>query len=97
MDKNKTKIKQFDGSLFPSADVLNRLAISENGFIFDPASGNSFTVNQTGLLIIDLLKKEPDHKKALASIQHQFNVSSTTLERDVLEFARTLREWLGIP
>ena len=97
MDENKTNNKQSDWSLFPSADVLNRLAISENGFIFDPASGNSFTVNQTGLLIIDLLKKEPDHKTALASIQHQFDVPSTTLERDVLEFARTLREWLGIP
>ena len=97
MKKHKTNNKQLDWSLFPSADVLNRLAISENGFIFDPASGNSFTVNPTGLLIIDLLKKEPDHKKALASIQHEFEVSSTTLERDVLEFARTLREWLGVP
>jgi len=97
MNKNKSNNKQLDWSLFPSAEVLNRLAISENGFIFDPASGNSFTVNPTGLLIIDLLKKEPDQKKALASIQHEFEVSSTTLERDVLEFARTLREWLGVP
>ena len=39
---------------------LNRLAINDEGFIFDPETGNSFTVNGTGLFIIKLLKEFTD-------------------------------------
>ena len=36
---------------------LERLAINDEGFIFDPETGNSYTVNKTGLFIIKLLKE----------------------------------------
>ena len=36
---------------------LERLAISDEGFIFDPESGNSYTVNGTALFILRLLKE----------------------------------------
>ena len=33
-----------DAELLPPLEVLNRLAVSESGFVFDPASGHNFTV-----------------------------------------------------
>ena len=36
---------------------LQQLAISDDGFIFDPTSGQSFTVSDTGLFILKGLKQ----------------------------------------
>ena len=36
---------------------LNSLAISDNGFIFKPSTGESFTTNELGLIILNLLKE----------------------------------------
>lgn len=95
MKKKQTKKSLIDKNMFPANEILHRLAISDNGFVFDPASGNSFTVNQTGLVIIDLLRKEMEPDKALEMLQQEFDVSINTLERDVLDFARSLLECLG--
>ena len=36
---------------------INRnLAISENGFVFNPTTGDSFSVNEIGALIINEIK-----------------------------------------
>ncbi|MBF0131238.1 MAG: PqqD family protein [Magnetococcales bacterium] len=35
---------------------LGSLAVSRNGFVFDPKSGQSFTVNATGLTTLELLQ-----------------------------------------
>ena len=37
---------------FPKQALFNRLALSGSGFVFDPVTGNSFTVNTTGLSIL---------------------------------------------
>jgi len=93
MSKKQNQNNSLDPSLFPSAETLNRLAISENGFVFDPSSGDSFTVNPTGLIIIELLKKQTDAHETIKQLQQEFDVAENTAKRDLLEFARTLREW----
>ncbi|MBS2011173.1 MAG: PqqD family protein [Cyanobacteria bacterium SZAS TMP-1] len=37
---------------------LRQLAMSDAGFIFDPQTGQSFTVNKTGHLVINMLKDD---------------------------------------
>ncbi len=43
----------------PPVDLvrLSNLAINRNGFVFDPKSGHSFTVNPTGLTTLELLQE----------------------------------------
>ena len=43
--------------LLPSASSIRRLAISESGFVFDPCSGRSFTVNDTGMEVLKALQE----------------------------------------
>jgi hypothetical protein len=45
--------------------IRKNIAISENGFIFNPLTGDSFSVNETGIFIIQKLKKA---KKQLSGI-----------------------------
>ena len=80
---------------FPPLTSLQRLAISESGFVFDPVSGHNFTVNETGLSILRLLQKDNELAPLLEKLASDYEASTRTLERDVLEFAGLLRDYVG--
>lgn len=81
--------------LFPPADMLNRLAVSESGFVFDPSSGHNFTVNETGLVLLRLLLKEQRLDQILETLCNEFDADPRDIERDVIEFVSALRENVG--
>ncbi len=76
---------------FPKQAVLSRLALSESGFVFDPVTGNSFTVNTSGLSILRLLQKSDDWNEVIAALRDEFELEAQVAERDVIEFATSLR------
>lgn len=79
---------------FPKPDVLRRLALSDSGFVFDPLSGASYTVNGTGLALLRLLQQdEPgsDITRMVSRLRDEFEVEAATAEQDILEFAGVLR------
>lgn len=89
MDKNlATHGQSVD---LPKPDVLMRLALSDSGFVFDPVTGNSFTVNGSGLAILRRLQHETDLARIVASLCEEFEVDALAAERDVIEFANLLR------
>jgi hypothetical protein len=77
--------------VFPDPETVGRLALSESGFVFDPVSGRSYSVNATGLAILRLLQKPTGLAEALDALQTQFEGDAATLERDLIEFAGVLR------
>jgi hypothetical protein len=81
--------------LLPPPEVMNRLAVSESGFVFDPASGHNFTVNETGLVLLRLLLKEQRLEQIIETLHHEFDADLREIERDVLEFVSALRENVG--
>ena len=89
MDNNQKQEQSFD---LPKADVLTRLALSDSGFVFDPVTGNSFTVNGSGLAILRRLQLQgSDLAGTVASLCEEFDVEAMAAERDVIEFANLLR------
>jgi hypothetical protein len=84
-----------ENDTFPPLANLQRLAISESGFVFDPVSGHNFTVNETGLMILRLLQKDNQLAKLLDHLANEYNAPRRELERDVLEFAGLLRDYVG--
>jgi len=93
MDK---AIEMGSGSeLLPPSDVLNRLAVSGSGFVFDPSSGHNFTVNETGLVLLRLLLKEQRLDQILETLRDEFDADPRDIERDVIEFISALRENVG--
>ncbi len=75
-------------------DSLKRLAINDSGFVFDPMSGQSFTVNPCGLELLKLMQKQADVTLINHQILREFEVSPEILERDFLEFSEQLRRYL---
>lgn len=76
---------------FPKPELLARLALNESGFVFDPVTGNSYTVNESGLAIMRHLKNSEGLDRIIETLQDKFSVDTQIAERDVIEFAASLR------
>jgi hypothetical protein len=81
-------------SLLPDATTLERLALSQSGFLFDPMSGHSFTLNETGVAVLEALQKNRDLRELRKVLIAEYDVDESTLDRDLLEFLGSLRDQL---
>ena len=89
MDNNQDK--QGQSLELPKPEYLTRLALSDSGFVFDPVSGNSFSVNGSGMAILRRLQQGTDLTRIVTSLCEEFEVDALAAERDVIEFANLLR------
>ena len=78
-----------------SHELFHRLALSESGFVFDPVSGQSFTVNETGIELLRLFQKISDISTIQNALLETYDVQSNELERDINDFISSLSELMG--
>ncbi len=72
-------------------DRLRHLAISEEGFIFDPITGNSFTTNKTGLFILSRIRQGISEEDIVSAMKERFDVEGVELQKDLTDFIEQLR------
>jgi len=72
-------------------DRLKRLALNEEGFAFDPETGQSFVLNQTGLFIIKKLREGLSEEEVIKALTEEFEVDENTARRDFYDFVEQLR------
>jgi len=70
---------------------ISQLDVNEQEFIFNPNTGQSYTTNAQGRLIIQALDKDEPAEAILDQILELFQVSSQEAERDLEEFMDHLR------
>lgn len=70
--------------------IKKNIALSDSGFVFDPATGNSFTTNPIGLEIIQFLKQEKSGKEIQSEIMTAYAIDQETFERDFSDFINVL-------
>jgi len=71
---------------------LADLAISDTGFVFDPFTGTTFTVNSTGLCLLQAFKEGLGRQAAAARLTERFNVADANVPRELDEFVQLLRQ-----
>ena len=76
-------------------DKIKNLAISDTGFLFDPTTGNTYTLNETALLSLNLLKKNLNKEEILKLILDEYEVDKEQAERDLTDLFIQLNE-LGL-
>ncbi|HHI96389.1 MAG TPA: PqqD family protein [Thermodesulfatator atlanticus] len=69
---------------------LKRLAISEEGFVFDPETGNSYTVNETGLLILKKLREGLSPEEIAGIMSEEYGISREEALRDIQDFLEAM-------
>ncbi len=77
-------------------DSYSHLSLSENGFLFNSITGNTYTLNRTGKAILSELKRGADTDRIINHIVERFDVSMETAGKDVTQFLRYLKEVTGI-
>ena len=73
--------------------IKKDIAVSETGFLFDPNTGESFTLNKTGKIIFKLLAEENEPESISKIVQEQYDIDNQTAQRYVDEFIMMLQQF----
>jgi hypothetical protein len=71
--------------------VRKNIAISDEGFLFNPTTGDSFSTNSIGADIVLLMKKDVLLSEVVDTICAKYDVDKTLFERDLEEFTLQLK------
>lgn len=72
--------------------LKTNIATSENGFIFNPATGDSFTSNTIAAEILSYMKLGETEAEIKQKILNTYEVESFQLERDWDDYMLQLKE-----
>jgi hypothetical protein len=70
--------------------IKGNIALSENGFVFNPSTGDSFTLNNTGKEVLELIKEGKSIDQITDSMGEKYDVDKITLERYLSDFVNDL-------
>ena len=73
---------------------LRQLAINESGFVFDPVTGHTFTLNDTALAVVQALKQGEEIEQIVERLGNDFDLEGgEDVARDVEDLLGRLREY----
>ena len=71
---------------------LSHLALSDDGFLFDPTSGHTYTLNSVGTFILKKIIQKYSFDQIVASVTEEYDVSADIFSRDLEQFYHFLSE-----
>jgi hypothetical protein len=74
-------------------DIKKDVAVSDSGFVFNPTTGESYSVNPIGMEIIKLMKEGKSMEEINRVILAHYNVEETTVEKDLHDFMEMLSHY----
>lgn len=78
----------------PGLGIGKDLAISERGFLFDPSTGLTYTLNRTGAFLVQRLRSGAASAGALAdALVADFEVERERAALDVRDFLQQMRDF----
>jgi hypothetical protein len=70
---------------------LSNLAMNDEGFVFDPTTGNSFHASQIALVILKGLKEGRNEDEIARLLAEEYEVSLADAKHDVVDFKQRLK------
>ena len=71
--------------------IMKNIAVSETGFLFNPITGESFSVNPLGVQIIKALQTDKQLEEIKADILDIYDTDEATFEKDFYDFIGMLK------
>lgn len=71
--------------------IKKNIALSDSGFIFNPTTGDSFSLNPIGHEIFQLLQANTPDEKIVSAITEAYMIDKTTVEKDLYDFKNMLK------
>jgi hypothetical protein len=73
--------------------LLKNIALSDTGFVFNPSTGDSFSVNPIGLSILRDLQAGKSESEIKNNLFNQFQIDKETIEKDVYDFLKMIEQF----
>jgi hypothetical protein len=72
---------------------LSRLALNDEGFVFDPQTGDSYQVSETGMILLQDFKEGRHPEEIAIRLTERYEVSLDEAQRDCVDFLARLRQF----
>ena len=73
--------------------LKKNIAISETGFLFDPSTGDSYTLNPMGMEILKMIREGKSQEEITSHITSDYDVVESAFERYFYDFAAMLKHY----
>ena len=73
--------------------IKKNIAISDSGFLFNPSTGDSYSVNPVGMEIIRLLQQDKSKDAVMQAVMSAYICDEATFEKDFYDFSTMLRNY----
>ncbi len=73
--------------------ISEEIKISDNGFVFNPKTGDSFNINSSGLELIRLISQGKDFEIIKTIFLEKYEVDELSFEKDFYEFCSLLKNY----
>jgi hypothetical protein len=73
--------------------LKRNIAVSESGFLFDPTTGESYSLNGQGTDILNLIKEKKSDAEITGIMTETYEVSPDEFEKYYLDFIGMLRQF----
>ena len=73
--------------------LKKNIAVSESGFVFNPTTGDSFSLNGVGTDILKLMKEGKSESEIKTAVRTWYDIDEDTLEKDYYDFLKMLGQY----
>jgi hypothetical protein len=74
-------------------NIRKDIAISDNGFIFDPVTGESYTLNPIAVEILSLYKDGNSKNVIIEVLLKKYDVPEIELEKSISDFENMINDY----
>ena len=73
--------------------IKKNIAISDTGFVFNPTTGDSYSINQVGQEILGHLGENRSKDDIISLMTTQYDIDAPSLEKYFFDFISMLRQF----
>ena len=73
--------------------LKKNIAVSESGFMFDPTTGDSFSLNPVAVDIVQHLQQGLPEEDIIRELQKAYDADKSVLERNFHDFVGMLKQY----
>lgn len=72
-------------------NIKKDVAVSDSGFVFNPSTGESYSVNPIGMEIIKQFRENKSGKEIIDYVVENYHADATTVDKDLNDFMEMLK------
>jgi hypothetical protein len=73
--------------------LKKNVALSDSGFLFNSATGDSYSLNPIGLEFLKLFQEGKSDEEAILNILSNYMIDRATVEKDLYDFRNMLSSY----